>query len=94
MVCRTQKTTGFEAHGWPVRLTVFVDNSSGAARSVEHMRDGLRALLQELPDEMEVALLTTAWQARWITRHTSATRSSAKCSCRRWGGTSPASTEW
>ena len=65
------QTTGFEAYGWPVRLTVFVDNSRRAARSVEHMRDGLRALLRELPDEMEVALLTTAWQARWITRHTS-----------------------
>lgn len=65
------QTTGFEAFGRPVRLTVFVDNSRNAARSVEHMRDGLRALLRELPDEMEVALLTTAWQARWITPHTS-----------------------
>lgn len=65
------QTTGFEAFGWPVRLTVFVDNSRHGARSVEHMRDGLRALLRELPDEMEVALLTTAWQARWITPHTS-----------------------
>ena len=65
------QTTGFEAVVWPVRLTVFVDNSRHAARSVEHMRNGLRALLRELPDEMDVALLTTAWQASWITRHTS-----------------------
>ena len=55
------QTTGFEAIGWPVRLTVFVDNSRHAARSVEHMRNGLRALLRELPDEMDVALLTTTW---------------------------------
>ena len=65
------ETTGFEAIDWPVRLTVFVDNSGAAANAVPRMREGLRALLRELPAGIDVAFLTLARQPRWITRHTS-----------------------
>ena len=64
------ETTEFEAVDWPVRLTVFVDNGDRGAALVPQVREGLRALLQELPAEIEVAFLTTARQPRWITRHT------------------------
>ena len=65
------ETTGLEEVGWPVRLTVFVDNSRLAAPQVAHIREGLQVLLRELPAEMEIAFLTTARRTRWITRHTS-----------------------
>ena len=66
------ETTEFEAAGWPVRLTVFVDNSDPAvsANAVPQIREGLRTLLAELPPEIEVGFLTLARQPRWITRHT------------------------
>ena len=64
------ETTEFEAVDWPVRLTVFVDNSNLAVTLVPQVREGLRALLRALPAEMEIAMLTTARQPRWITRHT------------------------
>ena len=64
------ETTRFEAVAWPVRLTVFVDNS-GSGSSVVERREGLRVLLRELPAEIDVAFLTLARQPQWITRHTS-----------------------
>ena len=64
------ETTEFEPVDWPVRLTVFIDNSNAAVSLVPQAREGLRALMQELPAEMEIAMLTTARQPRWITRHT------------------------
>ena len=65
------ETTEFEAAGWPVRLTVFVDNSDPMVNAVPQIREGLRLLLPELPAEIDVAFLTLARQPRWITRHTS-----------------------
>ena len=64
------ETTEFEPVDWPVRLTVLVDNSDSGVPMVPQVREGLRALLRELPAEMEIAMLTTARQPRWITRHT------------------------
>ena len=64
------ETTEFEAVDWPVRLTVFIDNGDNATIVVPQVREGLRALLRELPAEMEIAMLTTGRQPRWITRHT------------------------
>lgn len=64
------ETTEFEAVDWPVRLTVFIDNSNAAVSLVPQVREGLRTLLRTLPAEMEIAMLTTARQPRWITRHT------------------------
>ena len=77
------ETTEFEAIDWPVRLTVFVDNGGTAANLVPQVREGLRALLRELPAEVEIAMLTTSRQPRWIT----GTRRTG----RSWRGTSPTS---
>ena len=64
------ETIRFEPIDWPVRLTVFVDNSGAAVGVVPQIREGLRSLLRVLPAEIEVAVLTLARQPRWITRHT------------------------
>ncbi len=65
------ETTRFEPVGWPVRITIFVDNSGGAVNVVPQMRNGVQAMLRLLPAGIDVALLTLARQPRWITRHTS-----------------------
>ena len=65
------ETTRFEAVAWPVRLTVFIDNSDALASRVLEIREGLRALLRQLPTGIDVAFLTLAGRPRWITRHTS-----------------------
>ena len=64
------ETTEFEAVDWPVRLTVFIDNGDNATALIPQVREGLLGLLRELPAEMEIAMLTTGRQPRWITRHT------------------------
>ena len=64
------ETTEFEFIDWPVRLTVFIDNGDNASSLVPQVREGLRVLLGALPPEIEVAMLTTGRQPRWITRHT------------------------
>ena len=64
------ETTEFEFIDWPVRLTVFIDNGDNASTLVPQAREGLRALLRTLPPEIEIAMLTTSRQPRWITRHT------------------------
>ncbi len=64
------ETTEFEFIDWPVRLTVFIDNGDNATSLIPQVREGLRALLRELPAEMEIAMLTTGRQPRWVTRHT------------------------
>ena len=64
------ETTEFEFIDWPVRLTVFIDNGNNATTLVPQVREGLRALLRELPAGVEIAMLTTGRQPRWITRHT------------------------
>ena len=64
------ETTEFEFIDWPVRLTVFIDNGDNATTLIPQVREGLLALLRELPAEMEIAMLTTGRQPRWVTRHT------------------------
>ena len=64
------ETSEFEFIDWPVRLTVFIDNGDNATILIPQVREGLLALLRELPAEIEIAMLTTGRQPRWVTRHT------------------------
>ena len=64
------ETLEFEQPGWPLRVTVFIDNSNAAILAVPQMREGLRAFLTELPGEVEVGLATIAGRAQWVAEHT------------------------
>jgi hypothetical protein len=55
---------------WPMRLTILVDNGSESADVLPTLRDGLRRFLFEVPDGVEMSLLTLAPQPRWIVRPT------------------------
>ena len=65
------ETLNLEPVRWPVRVTLFVDNGQGTSGGIEHVKDGLRGFLREMPNGVEVALLTIAPQPRWLVRHTS-----------------------
>jgi hypothetical protein len=64
------ETLNLEPFNWPVRLTIFVDNGEGGRTSVGQIRDGLQGFLDAIPQEVEVALLTTAGRPQWVVRHT------------------------
>jgi hypothetical protein len=64
------ETLNLEPFNWPVRLTVFVDNGEGGRTSVGQIREGLNAFLDVIPEDVEVALLTTAGRPQWVVRYT------------------------
>lgn len=55
---------------WPVKVTVLVDNGIGMADHLLLIRNGVRGLVEALPEDVEVSILTTAPQPRWLTRPT------------------------
>jgi hypothetical protein len=59
-----------EAIDWPMKLTVLVDNGPVSGNALVHLRNGLHSLFEELPAGVEISLLTTAPQPRWIVRPT------------------------
>ena len=64
------ETLHLEPSDWPVRVTVFVDNGEGSGEAVPQIREGLRRFTEVPPEEVEVALWTTAGRPRSRVRHT------------------------
>jgi hypothetical protein len=55
-----------EPYRIPVRLTLAVDNSSGSRDALSHYRSGLKGLVEALPGEVDVTLITTSPQPRVV----------------------------
>jgi hypothetical protein len=64
------KIVRFEPIDWPTTLTVLVDNGQAVTTPITNLRAGLHSLFDQLPDGMEVSLLTTAPNPRWIVKPT------------------------
>jgi hypothetical protein len=60
---------GIERVIWPSKVTVLVDNGLGEDMLV-HLRTGLKKFFDGLPSDIEVALIATAPNPRWLTRPT------------------------
>ncbi|HIE93233.1 MAG TPA: hypothetical protein EYQ83_10355 [Acidobacteria bacterium] len=58
----------FESIDWPVKVTVYVDNSNEDV--LDDIRAGLKALVQALPDGVEVGLASLSDEITWVTEHT------------------------
>src|SRR4051812_19463168 len=58
------KTLTVEPIDWPMKITVLVDNGIGMAPYIANLRSGLRSFFNEIPDEVELSLLTLAPQPR------------------------------
>ena len=63
-------TLSVESVDMPVRVSFFVDNAEGGLEALQHVREGLKDVLDILPPEVEIGLLTLARQPRWVARHT------------------------
>ena len=64
------ETLDLTRHNWPIRVTVFVDNSYHTVSGLQDLREGLLAFVSELPDDVEVGLATTTNRPRWVLEHT------------------------
>jgi hypothetical protein len=56
--------------GWPMKVTVLVDNGLRTADALVHYRTGLRKFFTGLPPGVPVSLIATAPQPRWLFRET------------------------
>lgn len=65
------KVVKVEPLAWPLKVQVLVDNGVGlGAPYIGSLRDGVRGLLEALPEGTEVTLVTTSPQPRFIARPT------------------------
>ena len=55
-------------YGWPLKLTVLVDNGPGTADSLVHLRNGLIKLFEGIPRNIPVSLIAIAPNPRFLVR--------------------------
>jgi hypothetical protein len=56
--------------GWPLRVTVLVDNGPRTSEALVHFRTGLKKFFAGLPPDIPVSLIATAPNPRWLFRET------------------------
>src|SRR6185436_6089635 len=56
--------------GWPLKVTVLVDNGPRTSDALVHYRTGLKKFFAGLPPGIPVSLLATAPNPRWLFRET------------------------
>jgi hypothetical protein len=54
----------------PIKLTIAIDNGIESERMLASMRTGLKGLIEALPQDMEVTIITTAPQPRMVVKPT------------------------
>jgi hypothetical protein len=65
-----QKVARVEPVAIPMKLTIAVDNGLESSDAIAHYRTGLTGLVQALPPDVEVTLITTAPQPRTVVKPT------------------------
>jgi hypothetical protein len=65
-----QQVVKVERQSVPLKLTIAVDNSDDSAEALVHYRAGLTGLVEGLPKDVEVTLITTTPQPRMVVRPT------------------------
>lgn len=65
------KVTKVEPVNWPVKLQLLVDNGVGiGSANIQQLKNGVTALLEALPANLEVTLVSTAPQPRFLVKAT------------------------
>lgn len=64
------KVLKVEPIDWPIKVSILVDNGVGLGESLVQIRNGVKGLLEALPDGIETSLVTMAPQPRLIQRAT------------------------
>jgi hypothetical protein len=66
------KVVKIEPVDWPTKVQILVDNGVGlGAANITHLKNGVRGLIEALPKNVEVTLVSTAPQPRFLVRPTS-----------------------
>lgn len=63
-------TVSVDRFGWPLKLTVLLDNGPRTESMLVHYRSGLQKLFDGIPPGLPVSLISTAPQPRWLFRET------------------------
>ena len=65
------KVVKVEPVNWPVKVQLLVDNGIGlGGGNIQILKDGVTGLINSLPDNLEVTIVTTAPQPRFLVRPT------------------------
>jgi len=65
------KIVKVEPVNWPVKVQLLLDNGVGlGAGNLQILKDGVKGLIDALPDNLEVTIVTTAPQPRFLVRPT------------------------
>ena len=65
------KVIKVEPVNWPVKLQLLLDNGVGlGGANLQILKDGVKGLLEALPENVEVTIVTTAPQPRFLVRPT------------------------
>jgi hypothetical protein len=65
------KVVKIEPVDWPTKVQLLVDNGVGlGAANVNHLKAGIRGLIEALPKNVEVTIVSTAPQPRFLVRPT------------------------
>ena len=64
------KVVKIEPIDWPIKLQLLVDNGAGMGEALVQLRNGLKGFVMAMPDGIEMSLITTAPQPRYIVRPT------------------------
>ena len=65
------KITKVEPVNWPVKLQILLDNGVGlGSQNVQQLKNGVKALLEAMPENLEVTLVSTAPQPRFLAKPT------------------------
>ena len=65
------KIVKVEPVNWPVKVQLLLDNGIGlGGQNIQSLKDGVKGLIEALPDNLEVTIVTTAPQPRTLVRPT------------------------
>jgi hypothetical protein len=64
------KVVNLEPVDWPMRLQVLVDNGRANTNPINNLRDGLKAMFEQIPDGVEMSLYATAGTPRAVVKPT------------------------
>ena len=65
------KVTKVEPVNWPVKLQILLDNGIGmGSQNVQQLKNGVKALLDAMPENLEGTLVSTAPQPRFLAKPT------------------------
>src|SRR5687767_11651799 len=66
----TSNIVSVRRFGWPIKVTVLVDNGPRTTEALVHYRAGLKKFFAGLPPRVPVSLIATAPNPRWLLKET------------------------